>query len=207
MITISTISEGLTSKIRQTIPETDDAKAEIIEYGIYMIISEITKIAAILIVATLLNVLTYAILTIVVFGLLRNFAGGIHAKTHWGCFISYSVIVFGTVYSSISLQYTSKFLLVAVLYPVCFCILYFYSPADILNKPVLSKKQRKKLRIGSFTFLTAAFILYLITVPQPYANLIVFASFIECLTLLPVVYKLSGNKYGSQKSNVKEDYV
>ncbi|MCR4435983.1 MAG: accessory gene regulator B family protein [Clostridiales bacterium] len=198
MITISTISEGLTAKIRESIPTTDE-KAEIIEYGIYMIISEFTKIAAILIISALLGITLYSLIAILAFGFLRSFAGGVHAKSHWGCFISYCIIIFGAISISLLLKDVSRIVQAAVLYPIDFFFLYLYSPADVINKPVISKKQRKQLRTGSFILLTLMFLFYLFLVPQPYANAIAWACTLECLTLLPIVYKVTGNKYGTEK--------
>jgi len=85
MLKISDISESLTEIIKKEM-DVDEIKAEQIEYGIYMFISETIKIAAVLIIAAIFNIFKYAVLTIVIFGIHRGFIGGVHAKTHWGCF-------------------------------------------------------------------------------------------------------------------------
>jgi len=162
-----------------------------------MAVSEIVKIAAVLIIAAILNVFGYALIAMVIFGIHRGFIGGVHAKTHWGCFLSYCAIIFGTVYSSIHLV-VNKVLLCAVLYPLCMLAAYLYAPADIENKPVISKRQRRYLRAGGFAFLTLVFAAALF-LPQPYANILIFITSVECITMLPIVYRLTGNKYGYRK--------
>lgn len=197
MIKISHVSEGLTAAIKRNMP-VDEVKAEQIEYGIYMTISEVIKIAAIIIISKLVGVLNYSIVAILIFGVHRGFIGGVHAKTHWGCFISYSIIIFGTIYTSLFLN-VDIFILCALLYPICMIIAYKYAPADILNKPVVSKKQRRYLRTGGFAFLTLCFVSSLF-LTQPYANITIIITFVECVTMLPIVYKLTKNEYGRREA-------
>ena len=196
MLKISNISEGLTEVIRKNMP-IDDVKAEQIEYGIYMTISEVIKISVILLISALLDVLLYTVVTMLVFGTHRNFIGGVHAKTHWGCFVSYGVITLGTVYASMYLN-IDKALLCVLIYPICMLIAYKYAPADITNKPVASRRQRRNLRIGGFTFMTVVFVAALF-LPHPYSNLLIVVSLIECITMLPIVYKITGNEYGRKE--------
>jgi accessory gene regulator protein AgrB len=50
------ISEGLTKSIKHNNIISDEVKLEQVEYGIYMLISEIVKLAIILIISALLNI-------------------------------------------------------------------------------------------------------------------------------------------------------
>lgn len=191
------ISEGLTKSIKHNNIISDEVKLEQVEYGIYMLISEIVKLAIILIISALLNIFVYSAVAIIIFGIHRGFIGGVHAKTHWGCFLSYSAIIFGTLLISLYLN-VNMLILFFTLYPVCMFIAYKYAPADIANKPIVSKRQRRYLRAGGFIFLTLVFISSLF-VPQPYANILVFISLAECITMLPIVYSITGNKYGNKE--------
>jgi len=196
MLKISNISEGLTEIIKKEM-DVDEIKAEQIEYGIYMFISETIKVAAVLIIASIFNIFKYTVLTIVIFGIHRGFIGGVHAKTHWGCFLSYCAIIFGTLFLSFNLN-INKTIMVLVLYPICMIIAYLYAPADILNKPVVSKRQRRYLRTGGFIFLTIVFVTA-IFLPQPYSNILMIITIIECITMLPIIYKITGNEYGRKE--------
>ncbi|HHW48400.1 MAG TPA: accessory regulator AgrB [Clostridiaceae bacterium] len=196
MLKISDISEGLTDIIKKEM-NVDETKAEQIEYGIYMFISETVKIAVVLIIAAILNIFKYTVIAIIIFGIHRGFIGGVHAKTHWGCFLSYNAIIFGTLFLSFNLN-INKIVLALVLYPICMLIAYLYAPADILNKPVISKRQRRYLRTGGFIFLTIVFALA-IFVPQPYSNILMIITIIECITMLPIIYKITGNEYGRKE--------
>ena len=196
MLKISDISEGLTDIIKKEM-KVDETKAEQIEYGIYLFISETIKIAAVLILAAILDIFKYTVIAILVFGIHRGLIGGVHAKTHWGCFLSYNVIVFGTVFLSFHLN-INKIIMALVLYPICMLIAYLYAPADILNKPVVSKKQRRYLRRGGFIFLTIVFTLA-IFIPQPYSNILMIISIAVCIMMLPIIYKITGNEYGRKE--------
>lgn len=197
MFKFNCISESLTKSIKYNNIISDEVKLEQVEYGIYMLLSEVVKLAVILIISALLNMFVYSVVAIVIFGIHRGFIGGVHAKTHWGCFLSYCAIIFGTLFISLYLNVT-MLILFFTLYPVCMFIVYKYAPADIANKPVVSKMQKRYLRTGGFIFLTLVFISSLF-VPQPYGNILVFISLAECITMLPIVYSITGNKYGNEE--------
>ena len=82
---IDKICTFLTNKIRQEMPEIDDEKAEVINYGLQNIIGEFPKIIIMLIVAYILGIFPLALLTFIVLLPYRGASGGIHLKTHLGC--------------------------------------------------------------------------------------------------------------------------
>ena len=49
----------LTNKIRKKMPEIDNERAEVIDYGMHLIIGEIPKIFLVFIIAYLLGILEY----------------------------------------------------------------------------------------------------------------------------------------------------
>ncbi len=196
MIKLTYISEALTAAIKRNIT-IDDTKAEQIEYGIYMAASEAIKLSILVIISLFLGIFPYVILATVIFGTHRGFIGGVHAKTHIGCFLMHSGIMLGTVYASLFVE-IDKFILLLPSFLFCMTVIYIYAPADILNKPVVSKKQRKRLRTGGFTFMSLVFAAAFI-VPQIYARVLIFVSVAECITMLPMVYKITGNEYGGKE--------
>ena len=56
----------LTNKIRKEMSDIDDERAEVINYGIHLIIGEIPKIFLVLLIAYLLGVIKYTLITILV---------------------------------------------------------------------------------------------------------------------------------------------
>ena len=72
----------LTSKIRKEMPEVDDEKAEVITYGLQLIIGEIPKMFITIAAAYLLGVLKLTLIMILVLLPYRAFSGGFNLKTH-----------------------------------------------------------------------------------------------------------------------------
>ena len=74
----------LTNKIRKEMPDVDDERAEIIEYGLHLVIGELPKNIVILGLAYLLGVFKLTLLTVVLLLPYRAVSGGFHLKTHLG---------------------------------------------------------------------------------------------------------------------------
>ena len=68
-------------------PEIDDERAEVINYGLQNIVGEIPKIFIMLGVAAILGIFPLALFTFVVLFPYRGASGGVHLKTHIGCII------------------------------------------------------------------------------------------------------------------------
>ena len=78
----------LTEKIQKEMPDVDEERAEVINYGIHLIVGEIPKIFLVLIIAYILGVLKDTILMILMLLPYRACSGGFHLKTHIGCTIA-----------------------------------------------------------------------------------------------------------------------
>ena len=84
---IDKITESLTCKIRKKMPEIDDERAEVINFGLQILIGEIPKIFITLFLAYILGVFKLTLLTFLILIPYRAFSGGFHLKTHIGCII------------------------------------------------------------------------------------------------------------------------
>jgi len=197
MISISRISEGLTEKIKTAFPDIDKQKAETIEYGIYMAISEVIKIVLIILISIILKITKYVVVTIPLFGMLRLYIGGIHADTHIKCFITTALTMLSIPLFCINIR-MNNLILAAAAFPFCLIAIYKYAPADNPNKPVKSKKQRKALRIKGFILITLYFAIS-IFLPYKWANIIICTSIIACVMTTPALYRLYGNKYSYEE--------
>ena len=193
----SKISNYITDLIYDTLPDVQPERREIIEYGVYMTVSEIVKISLIIIVSIILHIFPYVFGVIAVFGVLRTFLGGTHAKSHWGCILTHSTIVFGVV----ALSFVSgidRLYILPLVAPFSYFTAYKYAPADLPQKPVKSKRQRKQLRIGGAVLLMILFTASVFT-PQIWSNIILFTCFIQALLMTPLAYKITKNKYGREE--------
>lgn len=193
----SKISNYMTDLIYDTLPNIQPERREIIEYGVYMTVSEIVKIGLIVLIAVVLNIVPFVFGVIAVFGVQRTFLGGIHAKTHWGCVITHSIIVFGVVALSSVSRIDSLYILPFVAL-FSYITAYKYAPADLPQKPVKSKRQRKQLRIGGAVLLTVLFTASVFT-PQIWSNIILFTCIAQAFLMTPLAYKVSKNKYGRKE--------
>ena len=192
----SKISNYITDQIYATVSGIELEKREVIEYGAYMTLSEISKIAILLIIAAIMNVFIYAIGAIFIFGFLRMTLGGIHAKTHWGCIISYFSFIFGTIAVSLIFR-ADRIIIDAIAIPYVLIVTYLYAPADLPVKPVVSKIQRKRLRTIGFILLTALFTGAQFVGPV-WFNIFMLTCVIQSTLMTPVIYKITNNKYGKE---------
>ena len=118
----------LTNKIRKEMPEVDDERAEVINYGIQLIIGEIPKIILLFAIAFILRVgwLTmFAFFAILPY---KKYSGGFHLKTHLGCIAGTCLFYFFTVYMSKYYIFDSLYLKYIIILLV----------AAIINNNVLS---------------------------------------------------------------------
>jgi accessory gene regulator B len=193
------ISNYMTNLIYETLPDVDPGRREIIEYGVYMTVSEIVKIIAIVIISAIFGILPQVLCVIVVFGVLRMLLGGIHSKSHLECFITHTTIVFGVVAITYFLQVDKLYLLIPIV-PFCYICAYKYAPADLPQKPIKSKRQRKQLRIGGNILLTLLFTAAYF-LKHPWYGLILYTCFIQAFLMTPIAYKITKNKYGREEAS------
>ena len=97
---IDKICMFLTNKIRKEMPEIDDERAEVINYGLQNIIGEIPKIFITLGIAYLLGIFKLTLITFLVIMPYRSFSGGFHLKTHLGCIICTTIFYCGIAFAS-----------------------------------------------------------------------------------------------------------
>ncbi len=178
-------------------PEITSDKAEQIEYGLYMIISDGIKLLAISLISLILGIFNLSIIAVIVFSLCKTYFGGAHANTQIKCFMIHFIVIFSTVF--VSQAISSKILLLFFL--VSGFLFYKFAPADTLAKPILTYKRWQELRIRGFVLLCIFFLVACI-VPVCYANVITVIVFICALNITPVAYKISNSKKGGMV-NVK----
>jgi len=204
---VDALSNKLTLMIKMNVKDVDDEKAEIINYGLICFLSFITKTIIILLVSYLLGILDLTVIAIVSLGFYRAFAGGAHANSHMICLFTSFIIFLGPVYlgkfifslfSNIEILYLFIFILNCV-------IIYYYAPADVEQKPILSKNLRERLRMQSAFSMSLVIVLALTIIKNhTISNVLVATTLVESITMIPLFYKLIGCKYGCRQGSVPD---
>lgn len=203
---VDKICDYLTNKIRKEDQEIDDERAEIINYGIHLIVGEIPKFFIIMGIAYLLGVFDLTILSYFLVLPYRGASGGFHLKTHIGCIIGSVVFFSGIALLSkyVILGTTAKYIVTFIIWLFGMIMVKLYAPADTENVPIISKKERKKKKILSYILLTASIIASLIIKDTVISNIIVYGMLFQSISITRLAYKLTNNKYGYEVYNTSE---
>ena len=81
-------------------PDVDDERAEVINYGLQLVIGEIPKTFALLLIAYVFGVLKLAVFALLFMMPYRTFSGGVHLKTHIGCIVATTLMYIGNAFLS-----------------------------------------------------------------------------------------------------------
>ena len=197
---IDKICKFLTNKMREEMPDIDDERAEIINYGLKNIIGEIPKIFIMLGIAYALGVLKLALETFLIILPYRTFSGGFHLKTHIGCIVCTSLMYIGPAYLAQYIEITGivKIASIIMIWIFGIIMLTLYAPADTENVPILRKSERKQKQILSYITLTIALIVAGIIKNENISNIIIIGYFIQTCTITRLAYKITKNKYGHE---------
>jgi len=195
---VDKICNYLTNKIRKQMPEIDDERAEIINYGIHLVVGEIPKTFVFIGIAVLLGILKEFFITMLVIFPYRMFSGGFHLKTHLGCILITSLMYCGTAYISQFQLFSGdvKYILILVVWLFGMIMCKLYAPADTENVPILRKKDRRQKQILAYITLTITLIIGAIINNYIISNIIIFGIFFQTITITRFAYKLTNNKYG-----------
>ncbi|MHB1392935.1 MAG: accessory gene regulator ArgB-like protein [Clostridia bacterium] len=189
------VSEKITSAIAAQLEDLSEQKLAEIRYGIAVFIANSYKMLLIFILAILLNVFKYFLIAFMSFGALRTFASGVHAKREWTCLAVSILIFFGVTYLGIAIDLNIYAL--SIIFALCFAAVLRYAPADIEERPIVSKKYRKKLKIMSCITVAVLYAASVYNLGTSVSSIIAFSSLTEALLILPVTYKLTDSMYGA----------
>src|SRR5699024_19494 len=142
---VDEICNRLTLRIRKEIPDVDDERAEVINYGLQLLIGEIPKTLIIIGIAWILGVLDLTILALILMLPYRTASGGVHLKTHIGCIVATSVFYIGNAVLSkyIVLEKIVQYIITGAIWLFSMIMIKLYAPADTEAVPILRKKERK----------------------------------------------------------------
>ncbi|MCI9087713.1 MAG: accessory gene regulator B family protein [Clostridia bacterium] len=188
----------ITEKIKGKMPEMDEEKEAVINFGVRLLFGEIPKIIALFIIGFLLQIGWYSLLIYFLLAPYRSSTGGFHLKTHWGCMLSsivlYIVPILMAKYVPISQEYII-YIMTGIIGILSSIFIFKYAPADTENIPILSKQERKTKRIKSYISLGILLAIIIFVPDKIVSYMLLYGMFLQDLTLTPIAYKLTKNKY------------
>lgn len=195
---IDAICTFLTNKIRKEMPEIDDERAEVINYGLQNIVGEIPKIFLIFVIAYILGILKEVLFMFIALTPYRGASGGFHLKTHLGCIVGTTAFYCGIVLLSqhVILDDITKYILIGISWIFGMFMIKLYAPADTENVPILSKKDRKKKQMIAYITYSIGIIAALLIQDNVVSNILLFGNLLQTLTITKLAYRLTRNKYG-----------
>lgn len=188
----------ITEKIKGKMPEIDEEKELVINFGVRILFGEMPKIIALFILGFLLQIGWYSLLMYFLIAPYRTFTGGFHLKTHWGCMLTSTVLYLVPILIAKYVPMPQEYLvyIIAGIIGIFSSIFIFkYAPADTENIPILSKRERKSKRIKSYIALVVLLTIIILVPDKIISYMLLYGIFLQNLTLTPIAYKLTKNKY------------
>lgn len=207
---IDKFCEYLTNKIRKEMPDINDERAEVIMYGIQLIVGELPKILLMFIVGFLLGLWWQTLLAFFLLLPYKTTSGGFHLKTHLGCFLCSNIIYCGNAIISTIFTFPSdliRFIVIGLVYVFGIAMVSMYAPADTENLPILTKKERKTKKILSYIFLTINMIGAILIPNTVIQNLIIFGTLVQTICITKVAYVITRNKYGYELYKNQQEQI
>jgi len=183
-------------------PEIDDEKAEVILYGVQLIVGEIPKIFLMFGLGIILGLWWQTLLAFFLILPYKVCSGGFHLKTHLGCFICTNIVYCGNAYISTIWNFPneiSKYITIGAIWILGMILVSIYAPADTENLPILTKKERKTKKILSYIFLSINMLGALLVPNIIISNLIIFGTLIQTMSITRIAYIITKNKYGYEE--------
>ena len=197
---VDKICNYLTNKIKNKVTDINEEKAEVINYGLHLLIGEIPKTFIFIAIAAILGVLKEFFITVIVIFPYRAVSGGFHLKTHLGCIVCTSMYYCGISYVSKVINFTEPVKLSLIILTWIFGMIMckLYAPADTENVPILRKNDRKINRILSYIILTITLSIGLLIKNNTISNIIILGMLIQSMMITRIAYKITNNKYGHE---------
>ena len=206
---IDKICTCLVKKIQSKMPEVDDEKAEIILYGIQLIVGEIPKMFILIALSFILGIGWYTVFAYIAIMPYRTASGGFHLKSHLGCILGTSLFYYGTIYLSkyLVLDSIQKYCLIVGALILGIIMVSLYAPADTENVPIISRKERKSKKIMSYITLVLTLGVALIVQDSVISNILIIGTILQTLLISRIAYKITNNRYGYEVYNEQLEII
>lgn len=191
------LGEKVSNGVENNLEGITPTQKEIIKYTVIQLIGELIKLILLVAIVWPFGVAHLLLIAIFSMGIYRVPSGGAHSKSHIACFVTSSVLFLSNVIISSTLtgNYLDIIYFIILLFNIP--VIHFFAPADTEMKPVVDEKHRKKLKIISYlcmfiTIFIGRFLIKDIAI----RNIFIFGTFIQSVTMLPLMYRLFNTKYG-----------
>lgn len=206
---IDKICETITKKISKENPDFDEARLAVINYGLQLIIGEIPKMFLAIALAFILGVGKYTLITLACLIPYRGFTGGFHLKTHIGCFICTTAMycIPGVFAKYIPITGNYKYISVSLLFVFAIIMISIYAPADTINLPILTKKERKTKKILSYITMIISLSIALVINNTLISSILIYTILLQTINITKPAYKISKCEYGYSKLKAENNLV
>jgi len=186
-------------KNNKNISKTEEEK---MIYGLESIYILVTKMIIIFTIAFLLGIFKEMILYLLIFNGIRAFAFGLHASKSWICLIVSSI-------SFLGIPYLCKILVISniiklILGIIFILIIYKYSPADTINRPIISKSIRKKYKVIS-TIISIIYVILSLYANNYISNCLIFGLLLEVIFISPFTYRIFKLPYNNYLNYIERN--
>lgn len=196
---IDKICDKLMKRIRAKMPEVDDERAEVIKYGLELIIGELPKMFLLFIIAWLLGIFKYALISFAIILPYKLVSGGVHLKTHIGCILGTPLFYCGNVFISKYINIPdikNQIIFSAIILTFAIIMISLYAPADTENVPILRKKERAKKKIISYIIVTTMIIISFLVKDRVISNMFRVGVLLQSIMISKLTYNIFKVKFG-----------
>lgn len=141
------IAEHITQKlIASSVIEEGDR--ELYSYGFFLLLSSVLYLVVATIFGSAFGILWESVIFYFLFSILREYAGGIHAKTEHGCMLS-TIIALLLFIMGIRKMMQAELSTAAMVFLIVGCVAVFlFSPLDVPEKPLSAEDWRHYRRVS-----------------------------------------------------------
>ena len=124
-----------------------DLERKKLKYGLEGFYNLITKFIVLIIIAIIFNLLPELVLLTIIYGFLRLYGFGLHAKKTWQCWVTTLPIYIGGCFL---IKYlTIPQVISNIVWLFGFISFALFAPADTKSRPLIHKEKRKRAKILS----------------------------------------------------------
>lgn len=195
---IDKFCEYLTNKIRKNMPEVDDERAEVIKYGLQLLVGEVPKIFIMMGIAWALGILKLTLICFCMMLPYRMYSGGFHLKTHLRCIIGTSIMYTGNAFVSqlFVIPVMWKIVVSVILWVFAIIMIYLYAPADTEDVPVIAKRERKKRKVISYVVVSVMLVCGCMVQNAVISNMLIVGVLLQSCSISRLAYRVTGNRFG-----------
>ena len=174
---------------------------EKMKYGFECIYILITKAVIVFGIAYILGIFKYSLFFVLIYGVIRTTACGLHASKSWICTIS-SILLF-IVIPYLCKSLTINLFIRLFLMIIATIFITIYAPADTKKRPIINKRKRKIYKIISI-FISCVYILLSFVIKNDFIlNSLVFSLLLESIMILPITYRIFKLPYNNYINYLK----